>query len=116
MTDRIRSRSGPEFVGEGDTPAHFGSCTNAPDWLRVSFGLGDGVYFKTDASKTFDNYWLATEVEGEEGHVPFKDRADKVFVHDGIKYDVIRGNTARLRLDSKSWTELVSKRTHVPGR
>ncbi len=86
-----------------------------PDWLRVTFGLGDGTYFKTDTSKDYDNYWLATEVEGEDGVFILKDRDDEVLLLDGIAYDVVLGGAAYLRVGSDSWKRLVSTRTHAPG-
>ena len=96
--------------GTGGTVVAVGS-----DWLRVTFGLGEGSYFKTDPSKDYDNYWLATEVAGEEGLFMLKNLDEAVLLHDGITYDVVRGSAAYLRVDVDSWKDFVATRTHVPG-
>jgi hypothetical protein len=86
-----------------------------PDWLRITFGLGDGAYFKTDISKPFDQYWLATEVAGTDGLVMLKDSDEQALMIDGITYNVLFGRDAFLMVDPKTWEQFVAKRTHVPG-
>jgi hypothetical protein len=86
-----------------------------PDWLRVTFGLGGGAFFKTDTTKAFDNYWLATEVEGEEGLFMLKDLPKGVLHIEGSTYNVTRGSTAYLRVDVDSWRKFTATRTHAPG-
>ena len=86
-----------------------------PDWLRITFGLGDGAYFKTDISKPFDQYWLATEVAGTDGLVMLKDSDEQALMIDGITYNVLFGRDAFLMVDTKTWEQFVAKRTHVPG-
>jgi hypothetical protein len=86
-----------------------------PDWLRITFGLGDGAYFKTDTSKPFDKYWLATEVAGTDGLVMLKDNDEQDLMIDGITYNVVFGRDAFLMVDTKTWERFVATRTHVPG-
>jgi hypothetical protein len=87
-----------------------------PDWLRVTFGLGEGAYFKTDTSKANDSFWLATEVEGTETLLMLKDpKAGKTLHIEGITYDVTAGSAAYLLVDLDIWEEFVATRTHVPG-
>jgi hypothetical protein len=86
-----------------------------PDWLRVTFGLGNGVFFKTDASKPFDQYWLATEVEGQDGLFELREHPDLDLWVEGTSYEVLFGRDAYLLMSAESWKRFVATRTHAPG-
>jgi hypothetical protein len=86
-----------------------------PDWLRVTFGLGDGVYFKTDTSQSYDQYWLATKVEGRDGLFELKDHPDLDLEAEGKRYEILFGRDAFLLMSAKSWERFVATRTHAPG-
>jgi hypothetical protein len=103
------------YVVKRDTP---GVVTEAgPTWLRVSFGPTRGAPFVALPDEDEDAwYWLATEVEGEQGFRRVRDLDDKVVVVDGRRFRLAYGSSARLLVNSKDLRKLIEKRAHAPGR
>ncbi len=89
-----------------------------PDWIRVSFQEGGrGVPFVTVPTKSGASpYWLATELEGQQGYRALRDLPDRVLRVEGTAYKIETGYSARLLISSKDLKELISERTHIQGR
>ena len=84
-----------------------------PNWLRVAFQPGGrGVIFL--ASDGY-HYELATAVAGRSGFYRVKDVPDKVLLHEGRTYRIVRGFGARLLADEKDLEELIKQRQHIGG-
>jgi hypothetical protein len=95
-----------------------GVVTSAgPNWLKVSFRDGGvDVPFVTDLNQYDGRYWLATEVEGQQGFKRIGDLADKIFLYQGVKYTVVQGGDALLLFDWDRWNSLVRTRKVTEGR
>lgn len=112
---------------EGDSPAGVvivpvrtpGAALDVGEsWLRVSFSEGGrGVYFVTVPEPGAESaYWLGTKLPGSGEIKRVKDLDDKVLHTDAGAFRVIRGDTARLMINSDQLEKLIEKRTHLKGR
>ncbi len=90
----------------------------APNWIRVSFHEGGrGVPFVAIVDQGGDSsYWLATEIEGEQGFWVVKDLPEKIIRVQGAAYQLMRGDSAKLLVGSRGLEKLVQGRTHIQGR
>lgn len=85
-------------------------------WLRVRFtDEGSGTFFVTDPKKEEDFYWLGTEVEGREGYVKVRSQKERILLHEGRVFRVLRGGTARLQISTAEWRALLEERHRVIG-
>ncbi len=90
---------------------------SGPDWLRVRFAKGGpGVQFLTDANKTEDLYWVATELEGKSGLYKLSTLPRKVMLHQGQRYLVVEGADAYLLVDKKGLEKFIHSRPTVEGQ
>jgi hypothetical protein len=90
---------------------------SGPDWITVRFAKGGtGVQFLTDATKTEDLYWFATEVEGKTGLYKLSALPRKVLLHQGTRYLVVEGSDAYLLVDKKGLEKFIKSRPHAEGQ
>ena len=82
-----------------------------PDWLRVKFAGGTGVFFLTKGTNDDQYYHLATEIEGREGLHVVKDMAEPSVRYEGHSYPITQGADTLLRVDVEDLREVVKTRT-----
>ena len=88
-----------------------------PDWLRVSFGPGEGALFLASADAQPDSiYMLATEGEAGGRPVRVKDLPDPIVTVGGRRFRVVLGANASLLIDDDDLSRLIEHRSHAPGR
>lgn len=88
-----------------------------PDWLRVSFGPGEGALFLANPDAKPDSiYLLATEARPGERPVRVKDLPDPIVTVGGRRFRVIHGAGASLLIDDDDLSRLIDARKHAPGR
>jgi hypothetical protein len=87
-----------------------------PNWLRVSFREGSrGVQFLAETDE-YPLYGLATAGEDGTGLRLVKDVPGHLVVHEGVRYEVVKGHDAVLACDYEQLRELIDKRGIGPGR
>ena len=87
-----------------------------PSWLRVRFSEGgSGVVFVAVVTQGDSAYWLATEIEGQQGFHTLKDLPKKILLNQGTAYELIYGDHARLLISEKDLSKLIARRTHLKG-
>lgn len=113
-----------------------------PNWLKVSFRKGgaDIPFVTTQESKggrpglttekkgstmiirvtespgEDTRYWFATEVEGKEGFHEIRKLPEKVFLHEGTRYQLIYGANAFLLVDTEELYNVIKTRKPTEGR
>ncbi len=87
-----------------------------PHWLRVRFSEGgSGVLFVAVVTQGDSAYWLATEIEGQQGFHKLKDLPKKILLNQGTAYELIYGDHARLLISEKDLSKLMEQRRHLEG-
>ncbi|MCH6562792.1 MAG: hypothetical protein IH800_10305 [Myxococcales bacterium] len=87
-----------------------------PSWLRVRFSEGgSGVVFVAVVTQGDSAYWLATEIEGQQGFHKLKDLPKKILLNQGTAYELIYGDNARLLISEKDLSKLIEQRRHLEG-
>ncbi len=87
-----------------------------PNWLRVRFSEeGSGVVFVAVVTQGDSAYWLATEIEGQQGFHKLKDLPKKILLNQGTAYELIYGDHARLLISEKDLSKLMQQRRHLEG-
>ncbi len=87
-----------------------------PNWLRVRFSeAGSGVVFVAVVTQGESAYWLATEVEGQQGFHKLKNLPKKILLNQGTAYELIYGDHARLLISEKDLSKLMQQRRHLEG-
>jgi hypothetical protein len=88
-----------------------------PNWIRVSFEKGgSGVPFLAALDQKDDGYWLATEVEGQQGFHKVQELAEKILLVQGTRYKLVYGANAYLVFNRRDLDKLIERRRHLKGR
>ncbi len=87
-----------------------------PNWLRVRFSEGgSGVVFIAVVTQGDSAYWLATEIEDQQGFHKLKDLPGKILLNEGTAYELIYGDHARLLISEKDLSKLMQQRRQLEG-
>ena len=81
-----------------------------PNWLRVSFGEGEGGIFVTEGTEEEQHYLLATTLPGEEGFEYTKDMEKPGVLYKGLFCPIVYGADTELLVDVNDLRDMMSRR------
>jgi hypothetical protein len=90
---------------------------SGPNWLKVNSREGGvDVPFVTDPNHYNALYRIATEVEGSKEFKKITELPEKIFLHEGTRYQLVSGSDAFLLVDWEGWEKLAKTRRVTEGR
>lgn len=93
------------------------ATSEGPNWIKVSFREGGvDVPFVTDLKLPDGRYWIASEIDGGKEFKKIVDLAEKSFLHQGVRYNLVSGTDAMLLVDWETWNSVVETRKVTEGR